>query len=73
MAKTWSVTLPITGYVIAEVEADNEKQAIEEALNADIYSDNIEEWGVREKIIEGNVFHGIQNEAEAELIDDEEE
>ncbi|AGH31861.1 hypothetical protein VPIG_00003 [Vibrio phage PWH3a-P1] len=67
--KNYEVLVPITGYIIVEVEADNEKEAIEKAFESDeLNIDNINEWDTHEAIVQGNVFYGIQNEIEVEEI-----
>lgn len=71
MAKTWNVSLPFTGYVVVEVEAENEREAIEAALNGEVTTDDIEQWEVVKEIVQGNVFFGMRNRAEAEPVDDE--
>ena len=78
MAKyTYSVAIPITGVVCVEVESDielSEKDAIEQAMEKDVTSDDIEEWELHHIVVRGNVFYGMQNEAEVvntEIEDDE--
>lgn len=63
--KEYLVTIPITGVAVITVQADTEEEAI--AIGIDnVTLDNIEGWKPVEKIVGGNVFYGIQNEAEAE-------
>lgn len=63
--KEYLVTIPITGVAVLTVQAESEQEAI--ALGIDnVTLDNIEDWRPCEKIVGGNVFYGIQNEAEAE-------
>ena len=70
MPKQFGVTLPLTGYIYLEVEAEDEQDAIEKAMSSDqVKIDNIEEWEACRQIVEGNVFHGLRNTAEAEDID----
>lgn len=66
----WIVTVPITGYVTVTVEAEDEEEAIEKAMECDVSTDDIEQWDMTDHIVQGNVFYGIQNEAEAEKVDD---
>ncbi len=62
----WLVTLPFTGTVSVEVEADSEEAAIEAALNdEEVTTDDIDQWETCRIITEGNVTHAMQNEAEA--------
>lgn len=66
----YGVSIPVAGFVYTEVEADSEKEAIEKAFDVDHTPDDIEEWGIYEKIVSGNVLHVPLNEAEAEKIED---
>jgi len=63
--KTFGVTLPFTGTLYVEVEATSEEEAIDVALQTEVSSENFESWNVCRQIVEGNVFYGEQNEAEA--------
>lgn len=66
--RTYIVTLPITGKLCVEVDAESEEAAIKAALiGDDLILDNIEEWEAAKQICEGNFFHGMLNEAEAYL------
>lgn len=63
---TYTVYVPFTGYCTVEVEADNEEEAIQKALDeADINDPT--EWEATRKIVQGNVFSGVKNEIEVEL------
>jgi hypothetical protein len=74
MAKTYSVAVPISGVIYVEVEAEDEKDAIEKALDSDqLTQDNLERWEAHRHIVQGNVCYAVQWEAEAELIDDGED
>jgi nicotinate-nucleotide pyrophosphorylase len=69
--KTYGVSLPISGTVYIEVEAEDEDDAIEKALISDqCVLDNIETWEAHRQITQGNFFYGTRNEAEAEPVDD---
>lgn len=60
--KTYSITMPITGYIHKEVEAENEAQALDLFYSAqDLTINDFEEWDMHEKIVEGNIFHGMIN------------
>lgn len=63
--KTWAVSFPVTGSYTVTVEADSEKAAIEAAWEAD---DGDLEWDRVERIVQGNVFYGSQNEIYAEEV-----
>lgn len=58
MAK-YEVTLPISGYVVVEVEAADEQAAIETALDGVSDKDQIEEWSAHEYVLRGNVWYGV--------------
>lgn len=66
--KTFSVRLPISGYISAEVEAENEAEAIQQALVKSYQLDDIVDLEVHEKLVEGNVFYGRLARADAEEI-----
>ena len=71
MAK-WGVTLPVSGSVYCEVEAETEEAAITEALcNGDWDSDSLQ-WEVHRNIVKGNVCYAMQREADAERLPDDE-
>ncbi len=63
----YSVQLPITGYVIVEVEADTSAAAIEAAL-VSARREEIEEWEAHRHTNRGNVAVGSCTEANAEII-----
>ena len=70
--KKYGVTLPIDGCVYVEEFASNEEDAIEKALNDDkgiskALSEN-SNFGVTEKLVQGNVFYGQCSKAYAEEI-----
>lgn len=63
--KTYTVTMPITGKAIVEIEADSEEDAIRMALET-VELQHIEEWEALETISEGNVLYAMRPwEAEA--------
>jgi hypothetical protein len=74
MKNTWAVRLPITGYVELEVEdCEDEEEAIEKALQGDgVKLDSLVEWEATSIVVEGNVFHGMLNRADAECVEGEE-
>lgn len=63
--KEYCVQVPICGYAVVIVEADDEKEAIEKALVTVKLSD-IEEWEALEHVTEGNCFNGPLNDIEVE-------
>lgn len=62
--KDYIVEVPFTGVAVITVQADNEKEAIALAID-NVTLHHIENWGPVEKIVEGNIFYGVQNEASA--------
>jgi hypothetical protein len=66
----YSVQLPVTGYIIKEVEAANEAAAIEAALELPATADEIEEWQTHKQVTQGNVCYAVLNDANAEEIGD---
>jgi len=80
--KTYIVQIPITMRVVGSVAADNEKHAIEKAMeifDMEIKAKSelgftIEEWEIHQYVTKGNVSYAVCSEADAELeYDDEEE
>ncbi len=75
--KKFRVTHPITGTVVVEVAADTAEQAIEVAPDAWFEMTPDEQaaavdWEWTNPITRGNVFYGVQNEADVEEISEEE-
>jgi hypothetical protein len=66
--KTFLVTLPISGFVSVEVEAEDEVEAIDRALEEDFTKVDIVDWGVHRHLVRGNVCYAYQIEAEAEEV-----
>lgn len=70
-SKKWEVSIPITGYITVEVEAESEQEAIELGLDSsDLTIDNIVEWKAHEYIAKGNVCYASVNTAEATPLKD---
>lgn len=68
-SKEYWVEIPITGYVIVEVEAESEQEAIEKAFaDPDITTDDIEEWNTHEHITQGNVCYALKHSVSAEEV-----
>lgn len=47
----WNVTIPITGYVSVIVEAGDEEDAIEKAMDYEFDANDIEEWDITDRIV----------------------
>ena len=70
---TYSVTIPITGYIINEVSADSEEEAIDKAMDESYTSEDIEMWQPMRRIVQGNILYADHNEASAEFMYDEDD
>lgn len=66
--KVWAVEVPITGKAYLEIQATSEEEAIAAAVERVVYED-ISEWEALRHVVRGNVFYGILNEANAEIMD----
>lgn len=72
--KEFVVEIPMNAKITVVVEAENEEEALKEALaKCDLQLNttsklgySIEEWGIYEKILQGNFWHGIIYEASVE-------
>lgn len=82
MSKKWIVSVPFTGYYTVEVIAETEEEAISKGVKADtsleLSSEDevqgcLQEWSTHTRIVKGNHFTGVMNEAEAEEIEAEED
>ncbi len=79
--REYNIRVPFTGYFDITVEAGSESEAIDEmhnqvpvSLDEILDSTDYCEWGICEKVVDGNFFCGLQNEIEieiGELVDDE--
>ena len=67
-AKRWSVTVPITGVIYCEVEAESEEAAIDEALAMEHLTDDIDDWETHRYVSKGNVCYAHTREASAEEV-----
>lgn len=69
--KRYTVVLPVTGTFTVQVTAESKEEAIYRALNGDEWPENpeLDGWEVHREITRGNVFSGMQNDAE--IIDEE--
>lgn len=67
----FNVTLPVAGYAVIEVEADDEASAITAAFEADVTKEHIEEWDIFKHISQGNVLYAPVNRPSAEQIDED--
>ncbi|WP_024516793.1 hypothetical protein [Bradyrhizobium sp. Tv2a-2] len=68
----YSVTVPIAGYAIVEVEAADENDAIDEALGAIDFND-IQEWEAYRHLVRGHVCSAPYHKAVVEEIEGDDE
>jgi len=67
----YGVTIPISGHVYIEVSAENEKAAIDNAMEL-VGNEDVEEWSAHRKLVDGNVIYADAPwEASAENLDDD--
>ena len=72
--KEFVVEIPLNAKITVVVEAENEKEAMEEALSkCDLQLNptselgyNVEEWDIYDKMLQGNFWYGIIYEASVE-------
>lgn len=73
----YSVWLPLVAEIYVEVEAEDKQDAIDKALDTDIditvQGGEVNDYSLMTKVVEGNFYHGSINNAEAELITDDED
>jgi len=65
----YEVTLPVHGYIVVEVEADNEKAAIKTAACFDWNVEDVQELNAYTRIVEGNVVYVTPYHAEVEELE----
>lgn len=68
--RRYTIAVPITGTVQITVEAESEEEALENLWRADMDGVEPSEWEMHRCIVQGNVFHGMQNEAEVIDVED---
>ena len=72
--KEYSLSIPVSGYITTLVEAESEEEAITKAsADTEISLDDVEEWEMHRKIVEGNFFHGLRNEISVDCVGDVDE
>lgn len=69
MSKLYGVSIPVTGFVYVEIQADSIEDAKSKALQVELTTDNIEEWDTCEDIVTGNVFRGLLKSIDAEELE----
>ena len=69
--KRYTVKVPIVAVCYVDVEAENEKDAMDKAFESeDLKLENVEEWEPLEHITQGNVIYTYHNDAE--IVNEEE-
>jgi hypothetical protein len=78
--KNYQITMPFTGYAVRTIEANSKEEALQQfnddtIMSVDLNGGNVEhiEWDFTRTIVQGNVFYGIQNEMDIEVVDGEDE
>lgn len=67
--KKYDVTIPISGFIfVGDVEAETPQAAIEKAFEGEYNVEDIAEWEMHHKMVEGNVIHFSPDEATADLV-----
>ncbi len=66
----YGISMPFTGYVYKEVEAENEDEALANFYNSEITIDDAEEWDTCQFVTTGNVTHAILNNMIIEELED---
>ena len=64
----YGVSLPFTGYVYVEVEAENKEEALNTAWERATFDDMVE-WEFTEHICRGNVLDAVLNDYEIEEVE----
>lgn len=59
----YEVLVPIAGHAVVRVEAENERAAIDAAMNKELKTDDIECWELYEHICQGRVCYVEENDA----------
>lgn len=66
--KKYGVSVPISGYVYIEVEAENEEEALDKVFAQGFEDDDIQELEMYEKLIEGNICHTHHTDTDIEEL-----
>jgi len=69
----YSVLVPFTGSMSVEVDADNPADAKEAAFEVEFDIRSVHELEFHDHVVRGNVFCGVLNSMEVELIDDDDD
>jgi hypothetical protein len=65
---TYAISMPITGFIYKEVEADSEEQAKEKFHQLELKTDDIEDWEIHNHVTQGNMFYGMLNDVDIEEV-----
>lgn len=65
---TYGISMPVTGVIYREIEANSEEEAKEAFHKLDLTTDDIEDWDIHNHIIIGNVFYGQLNDVMIEEV-----
>lgn len=53
---TYGISMPISGFIYKELEAESEEEAKEKFYALEITTQDISYWDMNEKIVNGSVF-----------------
>jgi len=67
----YSVLVPFTGSMLVEIEADSAADAKRAAFEVEFDINSVQEVELHDHVVQGNVFYGILNSMEVELINDD--
>ena len=68
--KKYGVSIPVSGYVYKEVEAESKEEALEKAFDEGYKDDEIAELDMYDVLVEGNVCYTYHTKVEVEEIED---
>lgn len=67
--KTYGVSMPVTGIMYKEVEAESEEEALSNFYESDLTIEDLVDFDLNEHITKGNVFYGMLNSVDIEELD----
>ncbi len=66
----YGISMPMTGIVYKEIEAETEKEALEKFWGCTLTTDDIHEWDLHEHVTTGNVTHAMLNDYDVEELEE---
>jgi hypothetical protein len=71
--KLFTITMPITGYVIKAIEAESQDEALNMFYDEELKWDDIEQIDYCEHVTKGNVTYALLNDMTIDVEDIEED